>query len=47
MQNPHLAAPALAEFASTKWDDGNDFFPPTSFQVQHLGTGATNVVPGA
>ncbi|MBJ7550700.1 succinyl-diaminopimelate desuccinylase [Marinomonas ostreistagni] len=47
--NPiHLASPALAEFASTKWDDGNDFFPPTSFQVSniHAGTGATNVVPG-
>ena len=46
--NPiHLASPALAEFASTKWDDGNDFFPPTSFQVSniHAGTGATNVVP--
>lgn len=48
-KNPiHLAAPALAEFASTKWDDGNDFFPPTSFQVSNIqaGTGATNVVPG-
>ncbi|WP_067096284.1 succinyl-diaminopimelate desuccinylase [Marinomonas atlantica] len=47
--NPiHLAAPALAEFATTKWDDGNEFFPPTSFQVSniHSGTGATNVVPG-
>lgn len=47
--NPiHLAAPALAEFAETKWDDGNEFFPPTSFQVSniHSGTGATNVVPG-
>ena len=48
-KNPiHLAAPASAEFASTKWDDGNDFFPPTSFQVSNIqaGTGATNVVPG-
>lgn len=48
-QNPiHLAAPAIAELASTHWDDGNDFFPPTSFQVSNLnaGTGATNVVPG-
>jgi succinyl-diaminopimelate desuccinylase len=48
-KNPiHLAAPALAEFASTKWDNGNDFFPPTSFQVSNIqaGTGATNVVPG-
>ncbi|SBS28608.1 Succinyl-diaminopimelate desuccinylase [Marinomonas spartinae] len=48
-KNPiHLAAPAIAELASTHWDDGNDFFPPTSFQVSNLnaGTGATNVVPG-
>ncbi|RDL44731.1 succinyl-diaminopimelate desuccinylase [Marinomonas piezotolerans] len=47
--NPiHLAAPVLDELASTEWDNGNDFFPPTSFQVSniHSGTGATNVVPG-
>jgi len=47
--NPiHLAAPALAEMANTHWDNGNDFFPPTSFQVSNIqaGTGATNVVPG-
>ncbi|RBO85037.1 succinyl-diaminopimelate desuccinylase [Marinomonas aquiplantarum] len=47
--NPiHLAAPALAEMADTHWDNGNDFFPPTSFQVSNIqaGTGATNVVPG-
>jgi succinyl-diaminopimelate desuccinylase len=52
---PHLArnpihefAPALAELAATRWDDGNDFFPPTSWQVSniHGGTGATNVIPG-
>ncbi|GGJ81988.1 succinyl-diaminopimelate desuccinylase [Pseudomonas matsuisoli] len=48
-KNPiHLAAPALAELAAEHWDDGNDFFPPTSFQISNLnaGTGATNVVPG-
>ncbi|GAB3488657.1 succinyl-diaminopimelate desuccinylase [Marinomonas epiphytica] len=48
-KNPiHLAAPALDEMANTQWDDGNDFFPPTSFQVSNIqaGTGATNVVPG-
>ncbi|MFF7708069.1 succinyl-diaminopimelate desuccinylase [Pseudomonas sp. NPDC007930] len=47
--NPiHLAAPALAELAAEHWDDGNAFFPPTSFQVSNLnaGTGATNVIPG-
>lgn len=49
VKNPiHLAAPALAELAATRWDDGNEFFPPTSFQISnlHAGTGATNVVPG-
>ena len=49
VKNPiHLAAPALAELAATRWDDGNEFFPPTSFQVSniHAGTGVTNVVPG-
>lgn len=49
VKNPiHLAAPALAELATTRWDDGNEFFPPTSFQISniHAGTGATNVVPG-
>lgn len=47
--NPvHQALPALAELAATKWDEGNDFFPPTSFQIPnlHSGTGATNVIPG-
>jgi succinyl-diaminopimelate desuccinylase len=47
--NPiHLAAPALAELATTTWDDGDALFPPTSFQVSnvHAGTGASNVVPG-
>jgi succinyl-diaminopimelate desuccinylase len=50
VRNPiHLLAPALAELAQTKWDDGNQFFPPTSWQASniHAGTGATNVVPGS
>ncbi len=49
VRNPiHEAAPALAELAATTWDEGNDFFPPTSFQISNInaGTGATNVVPG-
>ncbi len=48
-QNPvHLAAPALSELAATLWDEGNAFFPPTSFQISniHAGTGAGNVIPG-
>ncbi|NTS76033.1 succinyl-diaminopimelate desuccinylase [Catenovulum sp. SM1970] len=48
-KNPiHLASPALAELSQIKWDSGNDYFPPTSFQVSNIngGTGATNVVPG-
>ncbi|MBL4834882.1 MAG: succinyl-diaminopimelate desuccinylase [Pseudomonas sp.] len=48
-RNPiHLAAPALAALAAESWDAGNDFFPPTSFQISNInsGTGATNVVPG-
>lgn len=47
--NPvHAVAPALAELAATRWDEGNDYFPPTSFQVSnfHAGTGAGNVIPG-
>lgn len=47
--NPvHRVMPALAELAATHWDDGNDFFPPTSFQISniHAGTGASNVIPG-
>ncbi|MCX8016932.1 MAG: succinyl-diaminopimelate desuccinylase [Rhodocyclaceae bacterium] len=50
VKNPiHLAAPALAELAATRWDEGNAFFPPTSFQISnlHAGTGATNVVPAS
>ncbi len=48
-KNPiHLAAPALAELAAEKWDDGNEYFPPTSWQMSNIkaGTGATNVIPG-
>jgi succinyl-diaminopimelate desuccinylase len=47
--NPiHVFAPALAELAATRWDEGNEHFPPTTFQVSniHGGTGATNVIPG-
>ncbi|MFC5078403.1 Succinyl-diaminopimelate desuccinylase [Vibrio thalassae] len=47
--NPvHQALPALAELAATQWDEGNDYFPPTSFQIPnlHSGTGASNVIPG-
>jgi len=47
--NPiHRLAPALAELAATRWDEGNGHFPPTSWQVSnlHAGTGATNVIPG-
>lgn len=47
--NPiHAFAPALAELAAERWDDGNADFPPTSFQVSNLnaGTGANNVIPG-
>lgn len=48
-RNPiHLAMPALDELASEEWDQGNDFFPATSFQISNIGagTGATNVIPG-
>ncbi len=48
-RNPiHTAAPALAELANTVWDEGNEFFPPTTWQISniHGGTGATNVIPG-
>jgi succinyl-diaminopimelate desuccinylase len=49
-RNPiHLVAPALAELASIAWDDGNEYFPPTTFQCSNIraGTGATNVIPGS
>ncbi|HTR07310.1 MAG TPA: succinyl-diaminopimelate desuccinylase [Paraburkholderia sp.] len=48
-KNPvHLFAPALAELVAEKWDDGNEYFPPTTWQVSnmHSGTGASNVIPG-
>ncbi len=48
-RNPvHQAAPALAELAAIEWDRGNEYFPPTTWQVSniHAGTGATNVIPG-
>lgn len=47
--NPiHRFAPALAELVAEVWDEGNEFFPPTSFQVSNIngGTGADNVIPG-
>ena len=47
--NPiHRLAPALAELVAIRWDAGNEFFPPTSWQVSnlHAGTGASNVIPG-
>jgi succinyl-diaminopimelate desuccinylase len=47
--NPvHRFAPALAELVATRWDEGNEFFQPTSFQVSNIsaGTGAPNVIPG-
>jgi succinyl-diaminopimelate desuccinylase len=48
-KNPiHLAAPALAELVATEWDRGNEYFPPTTWQISniHAGTGAPNVIPG-
>ena len=48
-RNPiHLAAPAITELTVTEWDQGNQFFPPTTWQVSniHAGTGASNVIPG-
>ncbi len=48
-KNPvHIAAPALAELAAIEWDQGNEYFPPTTWQISniHGGTGATNVIPG-
>jgi succinyl-diaminopimelate desuccinylase len=47
--NPiHHCAAALAELANTKWDEGNEYFPATTFQISNIqgGTGATNVIPG-
>jgi len=48
--NPiHRAAPALSELAAVEWDQGNAFFPPTTFQISNIkaGTGAENVIPGS
>ena len=48
-KNPiHLAAPAIAELAKTGWDQGNEYFPPTTWHISNIngGTGATNVIPG-
>lgn len=49
-RNPiHLFAPALAELVTTRWDEGDEHFPPTSWQISniHAGTGANNVIPAA
>ncbi len=49
VENPVLRfGPALAALAAERWDEGNEAFPPTSFQISniHAGTGANNVVPG-
>ena len=48
-KNPvHIAVPALTELAATEWDRGNEYFPPTTWQISniHGGTGAANVIPG-
>jgi succinyl-diaminopimelate desuccinylase len=48
-RNPvHLLAPVLASLVAIEWDAGNEYFPPTTWQVSniHAGTGATNVIPG-
>jgi succinyl-diaminopimelate desuccinylase len=48
--NPiHRAAPALAELVAVEWDQGNAYFPPTTFQISNIrsGTGVENVIPGA
>ena len=48
-RNPiHQFAPALAELSATIWDNGNEYFPPTTWQISNFnaGTGATNVIPG-
>lgn len=49
-RNPiHQAAPALAELVAEVWDEGNDYYAPTSWQISNLaaGTGANNVIPGS
>lgn len=48
-RNPiHQVAPAIAELAATQWDAGNEYFPPTTWQISNMqaGTGAMNVIPG-
>ncbi|MDB5841571.1 MAG: dapE [Herminiimonas sp.] len=48
-RNPiHQAVPALTELAATKWDAGNEYYLPTSWQISniHGGTGASNIIPG-
>ena len=48
-RNPvHQFAPALVELAAEKWDSGNEYYDPTSWQIANIngGTGATNVIPG-
>jgi succinyl-diaminopimelate desuccinylase len=48
-KNPiHVVAAAIAELAQTEWDRGNEYFPPTTWQISnfHAGTGATNIIPG-
>jgi succinyl-diaminopimelate desuccinylase len=48
--NPiHCIAPALVDLCAERWDEGNEFYPPTGFQVSniHAGTGADNVIPGS
>lgn len=48
-KNPvHHALPALAELCAIEWDQGDDYFPPTTLQISnvHAGTGAVNVIPG-
>jgi len=49
VKNPiHMVAPAIKDMVETIWDKGNEYFPPTSWQISNMngGTGATNVVPG-
>jgi succinyl-diaminopimelate desuccinylase len=49
VKNPiHMVAPAIKDMVETVWDEGNEYFPPTSWQISNMngGTGATNVVPG-
>lgn len=43
-----MVAPAIKDMVDTVWDAGNEYFPPTSWQISNIngGTGATNVVPG-